>query len=480
MEKRTLYAAVFVVLLGLGAYAAMRAPGKGEHTGPAPRAFAAIKASELTRIEITTQKDEKTTLEKKGDAWRVTAPSDWPADPQATKALTDAIEKLSFGDIVTENAAKHGDLGVLDKGSVHLKLVTATQSPEFFLGQTVGGFTMLRLAGKNEVWQAAGLVTYQANKTPKDWRDHAVVQLSAPDIDKLSVEVPGASRLTLERVADAPQAGAGKDAKKSLPVWKITEATGDAPKPDEVFDASQASTALQTLQAMRASDFADGKSAEEAGLAPPALTLTASGKGKTQTLEIGAMNGDDVYVRKAGEPTIFVVKKYMVERAAARPIDYRDKILMRYKADEIAKLSITQGKDTLALVEKSGAWTASNAKPTDKIDAGKAKTLVGGVENLSGGSFLTDKTVKTELEKPRAIIGVELKAGTKATLKIGALTKDNAEYYVQREGSKDVLLAKKFAIDRLLKKLSDLAPSLAPPPGGHGMPPGMMPPGMGQ
>jgi hypothetical protein len=92
MEKRTLYAAVFVVLLGLGAWAALRSPDKGEHRGPAPRPFRAIKSADIVRLEVTSQKNEKTTLEKKDGAWRVTAPSDWPADAQAVKSLTDAID----------------------------------------------------------------------------------------------------------------------------------------------------------------------------------------------------------------------------------------------------------------------------------------------------------------------------------------------------------------------------------------------------
>ena len=68
-------------------------------------------------------------------------------------------------------------------------------------------------------------------------------------------------------------------------------------------------------------------------------------------------------------------------------------------------------------------------------------------------------------------------------VKVGGVTKDGQDYYVQKDGSKDVLLVKKFAIDRLLKKPADLAPS--PKPAGNPraprpgmMPPGMMPPGM--
>ena len=95
-----------------------------------------------------------------------------------------------------------------------------------------------------------------------------------------------------------------------------------------------------------------------------------------------------------------------------------------------------------------------------------------------GGSFFTDRAAKTGLDKPRATITVET-AGGKATVKVGALTTDSGDYYVQKDGSKDVVLVKRFAVDRLLKKPADLAPTLpgAPHPGGP-MPPGQLPPGI--
>ena len=41
------------------------------------------------------------------------------------------------------------------------------------------------------------------------------------------------------------------------------------------------------------------------------------------------------------------------------------------------------------------------------------------------------------------------------TIKVGAATKDG-DYYVQKVGSPDVYLVKKYAVDRWMKKTADL------------------------
>jgi hypothetical protein len=184
-----------------------------------------------------------------------------------------------------------------------------------------------------------------------------------------------------------------------------------------------------------------------------------------------------------GEPTVYSVKKYMLDRLMAPPIDYRDKRLLTLKADEISQIDVVHGKDTTVLTNKEGAFQLQGGTPAD---AGKIKAMVGGAETLVASHFVTDKAAKTELDKPRATVTIALKAGGKDILKVGGLTKDQADYYVTVEGPghakpPEVMLAKKFAIDRLLKKPADLAPTPKPAPGAggqHGMPPGMMPPQM--
>lgn len=476
MEKRTLYAVVVAVLLGIGAYAVLGSHDKGERTGPKPRPVPVIKAAELTKLEITTQKDENITLEKKGTSWRITAPIDSPADGQAMKALTEGIDKLTFGDIVTENIAKHADMQVADKGSVHLKITAGGTTHELILGTSIGGYTMLRLPEQKQVWQANNLFTYLVNKPLKDWREHLVAPLQIADVSKLSVSTPGGSSVVLEVDTATPPAADGQPKKPPVTGWKVVASTGDAPKAGDALDGSQPGTVLQALQSLRAADFVDEAKPKEMGLEPPTLVVTATTKEGEVGVEIGGNKDDDFYVRKVGEPTIYLVKKYMLERLSYPPIDYRDKRLLSRKGDEIARIDVVQGKDTTALVNKDGNWELEGGGPLDKM---KVNGMVGGAETLVATHFVTDKSIKTELDKPRATVTLTLKAGGKELLKVGGVTKDQGDYYVMVEGPghakvPEPMQAKKFAIDRLLRKPADLAPTPKPAPGAP--PPGVMPP----
>ena len=457
MEKRTLYAALVVVLLGIASFAVLRSPEKGQRSGTKARPISVIKPDEITKLEITTSKDEKTILERNGDGWHISAPLQASADAQAVKALTEGIGKLTFGDVVTETTTKHSELGVADTGTARLVITTPSTSASLILGNPVGGFTMVRIAGKQEVWQASNLSPYQVNKAPKDWRDHTILTVSPGLVDKLTVEAPD-GKLTLDKMT--------VDKKVE---WKVLDSRGDAPKAGDVLDQSQPTTVANALASLRANDFADDKDGKAAGLEPPALTVTLVEGGKASSLQVGALDGDDYLVRKDGSPTIYRVKKYLLEHVVYRPVDYRDKTLVPWKSTEATKVHVVTGKDTTMLVKVGDAWTLQPATP---LDQAKARTLVTGTE-LVGSSFFTDKTVKTGLDKPRSTITVET-AGGKATVKVGALTKDSGDYYVQKDGSKDIVLVKRFAIDRLLKTPADLAP---PTPGApHAGMPGQMPP----
>jgi hypothetical protein len=447
MEKRTLLALVLVLVAGGGALYVMRTPEKGQRKGPPPRPIAAIKAADLTGLEVWSDKQVHTVLEKteKGD-WRVKQPSDWRADQGAVKMLTDGLEKLSFGDVVTENKAKHDELGVADGKAprVMAKGAGGKTVADLLIGKSVGGYTMARVVGKDEVWQASGLFPYAVNKDSKAWRDHTIFDLAAQDVDKLTVEGEG-GKLVLEKEAPAKDAKPGEATK-----WKIAESTGNGPKTSDVLDDAQVNGAIQALSTLHAADFVDDKKKDDV---KPALTVTVGIKGASHTLLIGEQTGDDYTVASSDSPTVYTVKKYALDRVARRPVDYRDKTLVKAPEADIASLTITSGTESTTLTQgKDGKWTAQKGAADDT----KVKPVVAAFANLQADSFSDEKDfAKTGLTKPAGDVVVHLKDKKTVALKIGATTKDG-DYYVQKTGSPDVYLVKKYAVDRFLKKPTEL------------------------
>jgi hypothetical protein len=451
MEKKTLFALIAVAILGAGAFAVLRAPQKGQRVGPPPRPVAEIKAADIAHLELVSEKQDKVVLDKKGDKWSITSPKEWAADGAGVKSLVDGLEKLGFHDMVTEAQAKHEEFGVADGKAqrVTVKNATGTLLADFFVGKAVSGYTMVRPAGKNEVWQANGIYAYMINRDAKGWRDHAIFEFAAVDGDKLTVDGSG-GKLAVEKLP--PE----KDAKGDVK-WKVVEGTGEAPKTSEALDLAQVNGAVQAVSTLRAADFADDKKPEDVGLAKPALTLTASAKGKSYTLLVGNTVGEDVYLKTAESPTIYTVKKFTAERLAHAPIDYRDKTLTKIKDIDLASIDLTVGAESLSLEHAGDKW---KAKGKASVDDGKLKPVVSAFENLSGSGFAPSKEpAATGLGKPSGTVALHLKDQSTVTLKIGALTKDGADYFVQKVGSPDVLLLKKYNVERFLKKASDLAPA---------------------
>jgi hypothetical protein len=457
MEKRTLYALIGFFVFGLGAFFALRAPEKGDRSGPKPRPIPALKAADIQALELTSEKQEKVTLAKSGTAWKITSPKEAPADSAGVKSLLDALEKLAFGDMVTDQKDKQDEMGV-GEGKADRVVVKGAGDKvlaDLFIGKNVAGYTMARPAGKDEVWQTTGLYSYLLNKDAKAWRDHVIFEFPSNEGDKLSVEA-GNSKLTVSKLEE-------KDDKAKLlgveAKWKIEESTGDAPKTSEALDVAMVNAAVQALSTLRSADFADDKPATETGLGAPVLKVTVTAAGMAHKLLVGSTKGDDTYLQAEGNPTLFTIKKFSFERVNHKPADYRDKTLAKVKDVDLASVEVVTGGESLSLTHAGDKWKAG--KP---VDDSKVKPMVSAFENLTGGSISEEKDpAKTGLAKPTGVVTLKLKEKSAITLKVGALSADKSEYYIQKVGSPDVLIVKKYMVDRFLKKASDLAPAAAAP-----------------
>ena len=109
MNRKTLTAVAAFAILGLVALFALRQPEKGEATGDRQRPLAKIDPAALDTITVT-RGGAATVLKREGGKLKVTAPVPYAADETAVKAAFEALEKLEFGNLVTENKAKQVEL----------------------------------------------------------------------------------------------------------------------------------------------------------------------------------------------------------------------------------------------------------------------------------------------------------------------------------------------------------------------------------
>ena len=446
MNRKTLIAVAAFAALGIIAVVALRQPEKGEAAGERQRPLAKLDPAALDTI-VVTRNGATTTISKQGGKYLVTAPGVFPADEATAKTAFDDVGKLELGDLVTENKAKQAEFDIDDAKGVHLvaKADKGTRVlADVIVGKTTTTGTMVRLAGQDQVWQAAAGLRMALDKDPGDWRDKTITTFSPDDAQMLTVKTKEGG------VAIAKKTGnkIGSDDK-----WDLVTSV---PKVDKV-DNSVPVGIVQGLASWKTNAFSDAKPAET-GLDAPRLTITVALKGgKNVTVLLGNKKGaDDLYVKTADAPQVFLVKKYNADRIDKRPLDFKDRTICDVSEAEITEIAVSHGADSFTLVHEPLAWKAT--KPAKlAIDPGKTPSIGGAFKAWKAAGYAEDTApAVTGLAKPRAVINVKTKTGQTYAFKVGNETTDKQNVYLTSSKSPDVYLAPKWSVDRLIIKLDDL------------------------
>ncbi len=108
MNRKTLIAGLVFAGLILATVLLMRSPEKGARTPEsAPRPIAKLTDGSFDTIEVTKAKTT-TVIQKAGDAYKIVKPMVYPADKDAAKLAFESLTKLDFGDVVSDQKARHG------------------------------------------------------------------------------------------------------------------------------------------------------------------------------------------------------------------------------------------------------------------------------------------------------------------------------------------------------------------------------------
>jgi len=442
MNRKTLIALAILGILVVVAVVVTRQPEKGQVTGERPRPVPKLAAGSFDTLTVT-KGTSTTTIKKEGDSYKITAPAAYPADQGVAKTAFESLEKLEFGSIVTDQKAKHTEFEVDDKA---LKVVVKKGEQalaELLIGKNVGGNTLVRVPGKDEVWQALGSFRYSLDRDTTGWRDKTITTFPQADAEKVELKTRDHGHATVK--------------KESGDKWSVVESTVKIDK----MDSTVPTGIVSALGSWTTNEFADDAKPEMTGLANPENTITVSLKGgKTVAVLVGNKKGsDDFYVKKADAPQVYLVKKYNLDRIDKKPIDLRDKTLCDLAEGDLAQIAVTHDKDSFTLAKGAdkdkNAWTATKPKGL-AIDTSKISSITGAFKDWKATGFADDQSPKANgLDKPRAVISALGKDKKKScTIKIGAESTDKVNVFAA-EGP-DVFVVPKWSVDRLLVKVDDL------------------------
>jgi Domain of unknown function (DUF4340) len=447
MNRKTLTALAVLGILAVVTAVVLRQPQKGERVGERPRPIAKLAPGAFDTIAVT-KAGVTTTIVKSGDKYNVTAPTKYPADENVAKQAFEALEKLEFGDTVSEQKSKHAEFELEDGKALRVVARKGEQVvTELLIGKSVGGNTLVRIPGKDEVWQGIGSFRYNFDRDTANWRDKTITKFAQGDAEKIDVKGKDGSHIVVKKE--------GEDK------WSVVDSTVKLDK----LDNTVPSGIVSLLSSWVTNDFADNAKPEASGLDAPNSTIAVSLKGgKTVTAMIGNKKGaDDVYVKTADSPQVFLVKRYNVDRADKRPIDFRDKTLCDISDAELGEIAVAHEKDSYTLHKEAdkgsqkGEWKSK--KPANlALDPAKVTPLVSSFKDWKAIGYAEDQTLKANgLGKPRAVISARSKDGKKTcVLKVGDETKDKVNYTAQSGSAPEVYLVAKWSTDRLLAKPDDL------------------------
>ena len=165
--------------------------------------------------------------------------------------------------------------------------------------------TYVKMADKPQVFLVKKFTIDQLNKRPIDFRDKTICNLTAGEVTEVAV-----ARDKDPFVLVRPPGKTGDDA------WKLTKPAGAAP------DISKANALAGFFLDWKAQGYAEDNSPKTTGLAKPTAVISAKSnvKGHACTLKVGGETTDknNYYVMANGEPDIFVVGKWAVDRIAVK------------------------------------------------------------------------------------------------------------------------------------------------------------------
>lgn len=413
----------------------------------------------FTSIEIKA-KGDATSLEKTESGWRITAPVSSPADSYAVDQVLGQLRGGKLKAIVEENPA---DADLVKYGLKEPKFsVTAFASAPnatkiaLFGGieNPFDGTVYVRREGDKAVHVVDGAVRFALEKSTFDLRDKDVVAVDEPKLQRVDVKAR-ARAYSLERNSDK--------------TWRLV-----APK-DLPADTSAVTSMLSGLRGAKALAFLPDSARERARLGFDAPSVDATfvlsdgGKIRIRLVAASADGGGNAYaLREDGPSSVLAeIPTSPIADLDKNPIDLRDRSVLTFKQDQVAKIVFTPGGSAKEIVvEKIGAdggdseeWRVA-APEKGPAKRWKISSLLYSLASLKAARVVDDAPgdfAKYGISASSRGVRLLDAAGKElARLEAGKAAKDNAEAVYLRGSRNQVLQMDSTKLSDLPTQVDDV------------------------
>jgi len=403
--------------------------------------------AQVVRVVLKTSAGEME-LQKKGDHWDILKPLHTRADDQKVSDLIAQVTTARIQQFVADDrgdlhpyglAEPHGSLTLFAQND---KSAGRTDSSRGEQGQTlqIGGpatagekekdQVYVRFSPRGFVYTLPKKIEEILNSKPNDLRDRHLVRIDTKILDRLTIDAPGKGKTVLAR----------KDEN-----WTIASRNTTPANSDEVRRI------IDRLQNEQVTKFVEDVASNlpKYGLDKPQLIVTFSSFASENTAEtkageqpfasvaFGKVEGNDVYARVGDEPFVVAVRRNLLDRIFADPIQWQDLSIFNFKPEQIHRLSVTTDKESALVRAANNQWNW--AKGSGPINQTNLQSLLDSLATLRTVRWIGSTTSAHAFDKPRLVVTFTTSSDDKAIhkLTIGAPTPDGMSFAKvdEREGT---------------------------------------------
>ncbi len=324
--EHKIYVAIAILLaLGGGWYATNQKKQKdvAAHSAPSSTtdlptiAVSKDDVEAITKIEVKNADKSSITLEKKGDAWEVTAPVKAKANAANVRSLLDNLKDIKVKESIDRGTGTYKQYELDDEKGVH---VTAFKGDgkvfDGYFGKSGSRGQLARIGGKDGVWVVNGYSPFLYTREVKNWRETSILKFEDANVIQASVTNPNGLFSFSQN-----------DGKWSSSYTKRDKDGKLEDKPQkkwEKFDEGKVKEMLRAFKALTAEDFGDEKS--DAGFDAAetnggVVQIKLKDNAGDITLKIGKTSkGTSRFVLKdGGDGTPYVISSWSADWATAKP-----------------------------------------------------------------------------------------------------------------------------------------------------------------
>ena len=409
-----------------------------------------VQSDDVTGVTLTFA-DREIALKKVDGSWRLTAPVDAPADSVAVTNIVTAATQAEVTKDLGDAGGKLAQYG-LDAPLVRITLTAKDKTlPTILVGKTtpIGAGAYAKLADAPNVVLTSGTLRAGMDKQAKDLRDKTILTFGDPDLRKIEVQGDGKDIVLVQQDG----------------TWRLEKPRAMA------ADAATVRSFLSSLRSLRAVDFPADPAAF--GLDKPRLriTLRLGDEGAEKTLLVGATNDKkEMYVQRAGQPTVYAVSDWSYRDLDKSADDFRDKTILTFVPADVTGLSII-GPDGAAKLHRDDGkgWRLDGVDR--KVSAATVQQYLDELREVKGFSVAADQPTDLAalgLNPPALTIALTGDGGKPlGTLLIGSRqTADGQSEHTAMAGDgQTVFVVRDYLVKRLFKKPDAFIEQPTPGPG---------------